>query len=55
MWSDADVPYLARMCDAIHEHDSLASIELCHNGMHAPNLYSREIPLAPAHSRSSHK
>ena len=49
MWSDQDIPYLARMCDAIHEHDALASIELCHNGSYASNLYSREVPLAPSH------
>ncbi len=49
MWSDQDIPYLARMCDAVHEHGALASIELCHNGMKASNLYSREVPLAPDH------
>ncbi len=49
MWSDQDVPYLARMCDAVHEHGALASIELCHNGALASNLYSREVPLAPGH------
>ncbi len=49
MWSDQDIPYLARMCDAVHEHDSLASIELCHNGKWAANLYSREVPLFPSH------
>ncbi len=49
LWSDQDIPYLARMCDAVHEHDALASIELCHNGMTAANLYSREVPLAPDH------
>ena len=47
LWSDQDIPYLARMCDAVHEHGALASIELCHNGMKASNLYSREVPLAP--------
>jgi len=49
MWSDQDIPYLARMCDAIHEHGSLASIEPVHNGKWAANLYSREVPLFPAH------
>ncbi len=48
-WSDQDIPYLARMCDAVHEHDALASIELCHNGMFTANNYSREIPISPAH------
>ena len=49
LWSDQDIPYLARMCDAVHEHGSLALIELCHNGKFAPNLYSREVPIFPSH------
>ena len=49
LWSDQDVPYLARMCDAVHEHGSLALIELVHNGKWAANLYSREVPLFPSH------
>ena len=34
---------------AIHEGGALAGIELCHNGLNAPNLYTRETPLAPHH------
>lgn len=49
MWSDQDIPYLARMCDAVHEHGALASIEPVHNGKFAANLYSREVPLFPTH------
>ncbi|MFT5506145.1 MAG: dimethylamine/trimethylamine dehydrogenase [Gammaproteobacteria bacterium] len=49
LWSDKDIPYLARMCDAVHEHGALASIEPVHNGHVAPNLYSREVPLFPTH------
>ena len=49
LWSDKDVPYLARMCDAVHEHGSLALIELVHNGKWAANLYSRDVPLFPSH------
>ncbi len=49
MWSDEDIPYLARMCDAVHEHGALALIELAHNGIYASNLYSREAPLFPSH------
>jgi dimethylamine/trimethylamine dehydrogenase len=49
LWSDQDVPYLARMCDAVHEHGSLALIELTHNGKFAPNLYSRDVPMFPSH------
>ncbi len=54
-WSTQDTPYLARMCDAVHEHGALASIELCHNGMMAPNLYSREVPIAPSHIAKAHQ
>jgi dimethylamine/trimethylamine dehydrogenase len=36
LWSDRDIPYLARM-------------ELVHNGKWAGNLYSREVPLFPSH------
>jgi dimethylamine/trimethylamine dehydrogenase len=49
IWDDKDLPALARIADAIHEGGALAGIELCHNGMNAPNLYSREIPLGPHH------
>ncbi len=49
LWSDEDIPYLARMCDAVHEHGALASIELVQNGKWAANLYSREVPLFPTH------
>ncbi len=49
LWSDQDIPYLARMCDAVHEHGALAAIELVHNGKWAANTYSREVPLFPTH------
>ncbi|MDX1515128.1 MAG: NADH:flavin oxidoreductase, partial [Gammaproteobacteria bacterium] len=49
LWDDHDIPMLARMAERIHEHGSLAGIELCYNGMNAPNHYSREVPLGPAH------
>ena len=49
LWSDEDIPYLARMCDAVHEHNSLALIELTYNGKFAPNMYSREVPMFPSH------
>ena len=49
IWDDQDLPALARIADAIHEGGALAGIELTHNGMNAPNQYSREIPMGPAH------
>jgi len=48
VWSDQDIPMLARIADSIHQYDALAGLQLCHNGMNAPNLYSREIPMGPA-------
>ncbi len=49
IWDDQDLPALQRISDAIHDGGGLAGIELSHNGLNAPNLYSREIPLAPMH------
>ncbi len=46
IWSDQDIPMLARIADKIHEHGSLAGIELCHSGYTAVNLWSREVPIA---------
>lgn len=47
LWSDADIPPLQRMVEAVHSQGSLAGIELSHNGVDAPNLYSRLPPLGP--------
>ncbi|MDH3219682.1 MAG: FAD-dependent oxidoreductase, partial [Gammaproteobacteria bacterium] len=48
IWDDRDIPQHRLMTDAVHEHGALAGIELCYNGMHASNLYSRIAPLAPS-------
>ncbi len=48
LWSDDDIPALALMADAVHEHGSLAGIELVYNGYDAANLYSRVPSLAPS-------
>jgi dimethylamine/trimethylamine dehydrogenase len=48
LWDDADIPALALMTEAIHQHGALAAIELVHGGMNALNLYSREVSLAPS-------
>lgn len=47
LWDDRDIPALARMADAIHEYDALAGIEPVYSGINGPNLYTREVPLAP--------
>jgi dimethylamine/trimethylamine dehydrogenase len=49
IWDDRDLPALSLIAAAIHDGGALAAIELCHNGLNAPNLYSRETPLGPHH------
>jgi dimethylamine/trimethylamine dehydrogenase len=41
LWDDGDVRNLAAMCDAVHEHDSLAGVELAHSGGLAHNGETR--------------
>jgi dimethylamine/trimethylamine dehydrogenase len=47
LWDDDDMRQLAITCDAIHQHGSLAGIELWHGGYHANNRGTREVALAP--------
>jgi len=47
-WNDDDLPLLASIADAIHDHGALAGIELVHAGVNSPNLYTKEVPLAPS-------
>ncbi len=49
MWDDADIPAHRAMTDAVHEHNSLAGIELVHNGHHSANLSTRIPPIGPSH------
>jgi len=46
LWSDHDIPMLARIAEKVHDHGSLAGIELCHSGYTANNLWTREVPVA---------
>ena len=48
LWDAGDIPYHARMVEAVHAHGSLAAIELCQQGIATANLASREIPLGPS-------
>ncbi len=48
LWDDRDIPALAGVAEAIHRHGALAGIELAHNGVDAPNNFTREVPLAPS-------
>ncbi len=47
LWEDNDIPMLAKMAEGIHQHDALAGIELAYPGINGPNLYTREVPMAP--------
>jgi len=48
LWSDQDIPALALMAEKVQEHGSLAGIELVHQGSHATNGYTREVPFGPS-------
>ncbi len=50
LWDENDIPYHARVVEKIHQHGSLAAIELVFQGHTTPNRYSRVPPLS-AHSR----
>ncbi|MFT5258649.1 MAG: dimethylamine/trimethylamine dehydrogenase [Saprospiraceae bacterium] len=50
LWSEQDIPTLQKMTAAVHQHGSLAAIQLVHNGLHTSNRYSRVTPLAPSHA-----
>ena len=41
LWDDTDVRNLGLMCDKLHEHDSLAGVEMWYGAAHAPNYESR--------------
>ena len=50
IWDDEDIKANALLAEKVHEHGSLAGMELWHGGHQVANLYSRETPLA-AYSR----
>ncbi len=47
LWEDQDIPGIARMAEKMKEHGALAGIQLAYSGINGPNLYTREVPLAP--------
>ena len=47
LWDDDDMAGLRLMTEAVHEHGSLAAIELVYSGMNSTNLYSRMPPMGP--------
>ena len=50
LWDDTDIGNLRLMTDAVHEHGSLAGIELVYQGLAGKNHYSRLPTLAPTHA-----
>jgi dimethylamine/trimethylamine dehydrogenase len=49
LWDDRDVPAMALMADAVHEHGALAAIEIMHHGGSVANWGTRLAPMAPSH------
>ena len=47
LWDEDDIPMLAKMSDSIRSGGALAGIELAYPGINGPNLYTREVPMAP--------
>lgn len=50
LWDDSDIANLRLMTDAVHEHGSLAGIELVYQGLAGKNHYTRLPTLAPTHA-----
>jgi dimethylamine/trimethylamine dehydrogenase len=48
LWDDNDIRSHAMMTDAVHEHGSLAGVELWHGGGSVSNKTSRLPPLSPS-------
>ena len=48
LWEDKDIPSLRRMSDAMKTHGALAGVQLAYSGINGPNLYTKEVPLAPS-------
>ena len=49
LWDDNDIPALQLMTESVHEHGSLAAIQLVHGGQYVANRYSRQPPIGPSH------
>jgi dimethylamine/trimethylamine dehydrogenase len=48
LWEDQDVPMLSRMAERMKAHGALAGIQLAYSGINGPNMYTKEVPLAPS-------
>ena len=49
LWDDRDIPAMALMADAVHEHGALAAIEIMHHGASVANWGTRLAPMGPSH------
>ena len=49
LWDDRDIPAMVLMADAVHEHGSLAAIEIMHHGASVANWGTRIAPIGPSH------
>lgn len=47
LWDDGDIPPLALMVEAVHEHNSLAGVQLAYPAYYNGNRLTREVPLGP--------
>jgi dimethylamine/trimethylamine dehydrogenase len=47
LWEDKDIPQLRKMSERMKTHGALAGIQLAYSGINGPNLYTKEVPLAP--------
>jgi dimethylamine/trimethylamine dehydrogenase len=48
LWEDRDIPMLRKMSERMKTHGGLAGIQLAYSGINGPNLYTKEVPLAPS-------
>jgi len=48
LWEDQDIPQIAKMAERMKTHGALAGIQLAYSGINGPNLYTKEVPLAPS-------
>ena len=48
LWEDRDIPQLRKMAEKMKSHGALAGIQLAYSGINGPNLYTKEVPLAPS-------
>ena len=48
LWEDKDIPSIAKMASAMKTHGALAGIQLAYSGINGPNMYTKEVPLAPS-------